>query len=147
VAVPAAEPYKKLIQHFLEPAGLLTGESEVLNDLYGLCDQDDEDNHLMRWRALGPAIAKDVVRYLRHRTAGGQQPLARGHLAEALLLYVVPQFDGLERDPILNIHGQLKDLFQEEACVGERQALLGRIEELFPFIPRQEWQKTGWKKG
>jgi len=147
VAVPAAEPYKKLIQHFLEPAGLLTGESEVLNDLYSLFDQDDEDNHLMRWRALGPAIAKDVVRYLRHRTAGGQQPLARGHLAEALLLYVVPQFDGLERDPILNIHGQLKDLFQEEACVGERQALLGRIEELFPFIPRQEWQKTGWKKG
>jgi MoxR-like ATPase len=140
VTIPPARAYRHLIKYFLRLANLPADESEILNDLYSLFDRDNRDNQLMRWRALGPAIAQDVVRYLRHRTDGGQSPITRGHLAEALLLYVVPQFDGLERSHILQIHGQLKGLFKE--CPLEQSALLERVEELFPFIPPDEWEKT-----
>ena len=151
VAVPANAAYQQLIRHFLESGRLPFHEHRVPQDLYKLFSRDDE-NYLMRWRALGPAIALDVVRYLHHR-AGGQEEnptreqlakaLTRGHLAEALLLYVVPQFDGLEQDAILKIHGQLKDFFPKKELPNEHWALLERIQELFPFIPDEEWQKTG----
>src|SRR5260370_8259037 len=72
-----------------------------------------QENHLMRCRSLGPAIAKDVVRYLRYRTDGNHQ-VTLGHVAEALLLYVTPQLDGLDRENILNIYHNLHHHFKNQ---------------------------------
>jgi MoxR-like ATPase/tetratricopeptide (TPR) repeat protein len=155
VAVPPNAAFRELIRHFLESYGLPTSEHPVPRDLYNLFNRQDRENYLMCWRALGPAIALDVVRYLRHRAGGHDESvspehlaeaLSRGHLAEALMLYVVPQFDGLEKGPILSIHGQLKHFFPQEEFPYECQALLGRIQELFPFIATAEWDRTGRRR-
>jgi 5-methylcytosine-specific restriction protein B len=135
VDVPDCKPYRRLVEHFLRSASLVGEEpSEVLNVLYSLFDQS-VDNPLMRWRTLGPAIAKDVVRYL-HQRSSIDNKLSHAYLVEALLLYVIPQFDGLEQQGILQIYKQLNQLFQ--AYNEERDTLLKRIRGLFPFITTWE---------
>lgn len=47
---------------------------------------------LLKERAVGPALALDIVRYLRRRAAG------LDGLAEALAIFLVPQLDGLTTD-------------------------------------------------
>ena len=139
VEVPDSRPYQRLIEHFLRSANLLNeGQNDIQELLYCLFNQAD-DNPLMRWRSLGPAIAKDVVRYLQQRSKADNE-LSHAYLAEALLLYVVPQFDGLERESIREIYGQLSGLFTQ--CDHEREALLKRIRGLFPFIAQAEWEES-----
>jgi MoxR-like ATPase/tetratricopeptide (TPR) repeat protein len=140
VAVPRAEPFRRLIQHFLWSAGLLPAgqryaqlQEGIFLDLFDLFNRDDPANHLMKWRALGPAIALDVVRYLRHRTGGQAGALTPGHLAEALAIYAAPQFDGLQQESILAIHGQLKTRFGHAAlqqrCLDLRLRRASALEE------------------
>lgn len=114
IALPTNAAYQRLIQHFLQQEGMPFDAHPVPETLYRLFDREQSENYLMRWRALGPAIAKDLVRYLHHRVDGKPQDLAQEHLAEALALYVAPQFEGLERDQILRIHSQMKRLFAVE---------------------------------
>ena len=139
VAVPSDKLYQRLIRHFYQMAdlpldALAEGVLEYLDSFFS------QENHLMRCRSLGPAIAKDVVRYLRYRTDGNQQ-VTLGHVAEALLLYVTPQLDGLERENILDIYDDLKRHFEKQILQIECEALLQRIKELFPFIHQKEWDK------
>ena len=99
----------------------------------------------MRWRALGPAIARDLIGYLskRGKREAKGADLKKEHLAEALSLYVVPQFDGLERDNILAIYGQLNEAFGEKDTGDE---LMGRIKELFPYVRDDDWPARPWTK-
>ncbi|MBK9712146.1 MAG: molecular chaperone DnaK [Kouleothrix sp.] len=138
VGIPSPPDYRGLIRTFLRQDGLPTGGTIVIQMLYDLFDQHNPHNYLMRYRALGPAIARDLIRYLRSRTHGGQRAITHEHLSEALLLYVAPQFEGLERDQIRNIYDQIRYLFSGEALANERQALLGRIAEIFPSIHFEE---------
>lgn len=145
VAVPAPGIYRRLIQHFFTWPTPIDDPSDIKRELCALFDRSKKQNYLVRRRALGPAIAQDIVGYLRQRIAG-KGSLSRAQLAEALNLYVVAQLDGLERQEILEIHEQLRDFFapragQGDDCEAPRSALLRRIEELFPFIGPDEWEK------
>ena len=140
VPVPEAPPYQRLIADFLRRAEFPFGKPEAQDLLVRLFNRGDPNNHLMQWRALGPAIAQDVVRYLRQRYLADPQPIQRRHLAEALTLYVVPQLDGLDQDRIKAIYDDFQDWFKDDeqhvddVCQAERNALLVRIEDLFPFV-------------
>jgi uncharacterized protein YjbI with pentapeptide repeats/MoxR-like ATPase len=138
--IPSDQLYKRLIDHFFQSVDLsldAPNQSGVLEYLYDFFNR--EKNSVMRYRPLGPAIAKDVVRYLRYSTSDNQE-VTLGNVAEALLLYVLPQLDGLERESILEVYDTLKHDF-EQHCRNECEALLQRIKDLFPFIHQKVWDK------
>ena len=103
-------------------------ESAVLLKFKEIFNADKDENVLLKWRALGPAIAKDIAEYLENRSFGSIPTIA--HLAEAVLLYVVPQFEGLNPTQIKEIYDHLKLLFPDSSGAQIRE----RIEELFPFV-------------
>lgn len=135
VAIPDAEAYKQLLEAFLRDFAIEDSSQDFKDLLLGIFDSSENiNNPLMRWRALGPAFARDLIGYLSKRVAQGAD-LAKMHLAEALSLYVVPQFDGLERDNILAVYGQLNEMFESV----EGDELMGRIRELFPYVSADDW--------
>jgi hypothetical protein len=89
--------------------------------------ESEKDNALMHWRSLGPAIAVDIVRYLRQRQEVSKD-LGAGVLADALSLYVVPQLEDLEKGTVSAILKQLGERFPGE------QSLPRRIKALFPYF-------------
>ena len=146
VAIPHPAAYRRLILSLLRDAGGAASEvEEPLRQIFQ-ADEKTAPNELMRWRALGPAIACDLIRYLRERSRGQKRGFNRQDLIEALLLYVVPQFEGLERISVLDVYRRLCEVFQKElTSTGEDShiavALLERIEELFPFVPANDWKR------
>jgi MoxR-like ATPase len=90
---------------------------------------------LMHYRELGPAIAKDMIRYTIDRAGQEERPDLVVLLAEAFLLYAVPQLDGLTREAIVDVYGHLTRLFPGEA--GE--PLAARLRALYPHVSRAEW--------
>ncbi len=64
-------------------------------------------------RKFGPAIAKDMINYLNHRGEGEKE------LAEAIVAYIVPQLEGLEKDRIRKAWGQIKGIFVENKIPNE----------------------------
>lgn len=140
VTLPHEAAYNQLVDRFLARSRLEKAPEEVkqaLHDVfeYGHVDQDgNKINPLMRWRALGPAIVKDMAEYLEQRTSTPGK-LTKKHLAEALLLYVVPQFEGLDQPSVLEVYRRFYELFPGE----EGKLLRERIEELFPFIPSKSF--------
>lgn len=145
VPVPESKAYQRLLEYFIERQELKPlvegSKSTADHDLRKLFLTDGVENALMRYRAVGPAIARDILEYLRSRTERGKNPFHHGHLAEALSLYVLPQLDRLEQDHILAIQKQLRELFADHAGNREAEALFTRIEELFPFVPKDLWTK------
>jgi hypothetical protein len=95
----------------------------------------------MTHRAIGPAIMLDILGYLRSRTRREQGIFNHSHLAEALSLYVLPQLDGLEQDPILAVYDQLKVHFKDYEADPAVEAMFERIQELFPFVPKKKWEE------
>jgi MoxR-like ATPase len=79
---------------------------------------------LLRERALGPALALDLVRYLRRR--GG----AADALAEGVEMFVLPQLDGLVDEAARRVEqamiSALGDALSDEA----RAQLIARVREL-----------------
>jgi MoxR-like ATPase len=153
VAVPAPRPYQRLLGNFLERWKLKAAGEEptqpglvtARHTLEYLLDASDSANKLMAHRALGPAIALDLIRYLRARSHNGKLPYHHGQLAEAISLYVLPQLDGLEQEHILEVYGYFHSLFKSAAADTEIapsvEAVKRRIRELFPFIPAIKWKE------
>ncbi|MCI0649374.1 MAG: AAA family ATPase [Chloroflexi bacterium] len=113
-----------IINQFLLAKGLA-----INNDIASLLRDGifKPDGEIMRQRQLGPAIVKDVVSYVYHRAGSGQVSL--DNLCEALLLYAIPQFDGLERDKIEVIYRNLCAIFKDTRTF---VAIQVRLAELFP---------------
>lgn len=104
-------------------------------------------NPLMERRALGPAIIKDMIEYLGDRyqqEAPATAPaaiddLALRLLAEAFLLYVVPQLDSLDYEGIMAIYNHLRNVqFNHAAVEAQLKQILKRIELLYPHI--RDWK-------
>ena len=109
-APPLDHATAETVVHLFSPAGLLSA------------------------RELGPALAEDVVRYLRVRLARAAIPSsaeALGAVAEALELYLLPQLEGLEAAP-----GRAVAEYLDEALAGapeaSRRRLLHRLEDTLP---------------
>jgi MoxR-like ATPase len=107
----------------------------------------DQNSPIMRYRELGPAIAKDMIIYIGDRAAQHQQPpLLPELLAEAFLLYAVPQMDGLSREIVTALYCQLKgDTF---AGLEAGAKIKERIKALYPHIPDDDWKTAfeQWQK-
>lgn len=99
----------------------------------------DQNSPIMRYRELGPAIAEDMIVYIGDRAAQHQQPpLLPELLAEAFLLYAVPQMDGLSREIVTELYCQLKGSTFTGLDVGVK--VLDRIEALYPHVPAIDWK-------
>jgi MoxR-like ATPase len=79
-------------------------------------------------RPIGPAIAIDVVRYMRRRGAGGDA------LAEAFAMFLLPQLEGLDVAPAIDSFRILNRAL-EGASREQRDEFALRFADLFPHVP------------
>lgn len=105
------------------------------------------DTDLMRRRALGPAIIRDMLLFVKDRQQQNHAASALSLLGEAILLYAVPQLDGLDRADILDIYKYLNGYLttspdNDAALIKVRGSVLERIELLYPHIRPDEWKKA-----
>jgi MoxR-like ATPase/tetratricopeptide (TPR) repeat protein len=129
VGVPGPDTFTALIDHFVGQNGFANNDPIVTVLKDQLFSQDREAGVIMKCRQLGPAIAKDMISYLRQRRkVEAGRDLA--HLGEAFLLYAIPQFDGLEEEKVVAIFDHLGEVFQDAAEVA--LAIRNRLRELFP---------------
>ena len=123
VGLPAEEEYHRLLRHGAGAPGELPPlDEEQLQPVLQLFSSDG----LLAHRALGPAVALDVVRYLRRRRAPGEA------LAEAFAFFVLPQLEGLERPAVHEIRGLLRVALREHEEA--HSALDAQLMELFPLV-------------
>ncbi|EYF00530.1 AAA family ATPase [Chondromyces apiculatus] len=83
-------------------------------------------------RAVGPAIALDMVRYLRRRREPGEG------LAEAVLLFLLPQLEGLEPDHAAEVHRRLRaalDPIASRSVLAEVDARFAEVLQLSAPLP------------
>jgi MoxR-like ATPase len=80
-------------------------------------------------RPIGPAVAIDMIRYLRRRDA-------REGLAEAIAMYLLPQIEGLPPDAAIAVWSLL-DAELASAPAPSRAELEARFRELFPGLRRE----------
>ncbi len=113
------------------------------------------ENPLMRHRAIGPAIARDMLAYIAQRLEDSAPPAALppapaganpapdprlallpACFAEACGIYIVPQLDGLEHQAIKNIYTHIAGYILSGNPL--QAAILKRIEQLYPHI--HDWK-------
>jgi hypothetical protein len=131
------------------------GAAVALKCLDRLVNLLARDSILMRRRAIGPAITRDMIRYMarRLRSRGAAIPgAADGDLValrEAFLLYVVPQLDGLDKLTIHLIYADIARLLWEKGEEvglppgGEPVEVLKRIRLLYLHVPDAQWPGGG----
>lgn len=83
---------------------------------------------LLAHRPIGPAVALDMVRYMRRRQASGDG------LAEALTMYLLPQLEGLEQEPAARILELLVQSLAGWTSDEATAALRRRYQEIFPHL-------------
>jgi MoxR-like ATPase/CHAT domain-containing protein/predicted RNA-binding protein with PUA-like domain len=155
VDLPQPDQYRALVERWLKGTGLAErpagqpeplGRAEVMAALEALLDQK---SLLMKRRAIGPAITKDMMRYVQNRLVAGDEDLravALACLAEAFQLYAAPQLDSLDEPAILGIYGEIGKVFKPllESQIPEYESLhaltLQRIQQMYPHLPEDEWQ-------
>lgn len=81
---------------------------------------------LLAHRAVGPAVALDMVHYMRRRQASGDG------LAEAMAMYLLPQLEGLPQEPAAKVLRVLVSSLTGWTSPEAVTRLRRRYEELFP---------------
>jgi MoxR-like ATPase len=79
-------------------------------------------------RPIGPAIAIDVVRYMRRRGAGGDA------LAEAFAMFLLPQLEGLDAAPAVEVFRTLSRALDGVCSREQRDEFALRFGDLFPQV-------------
>ncbi len=105
-------------------------------------------NPLMKRRAIGPAIVRDMLRYVGDRYSDfepkDKAPM-QAFLAEAFALYVTPQLDGLDFNGVRNIHWHFEQRLFADMLNGNNEQklacnlILNKVKMLYPHI--QSWDK------
>ncbi len=137
IDVPGAAGYHALLERWMNEFGLpvLEETRKPLRDaLQKLIAAESE---LMRRRALGPAILRDIIRHIGDRRDHDDQADLCDLLCEAFLLHAAPQLDGIERSGIFGINRYLQDLFAKQEVM--LKALIARLRSLYPHITEKEW--------
>jgi MoxR-like ATPase len=125
VGVPDDGIYEAILQAAAQRPGfdpvLPRAESKLLTRWF-------RSDGLLAWRAVGPAVPLDMIRYARKRDAGGDG------LAEAAMLYLLPQLEGLGDHDAERVRALLRGRL--EASVSERTLAEfdARYAEIFPHI-------------
>lgn len=60
-------------------------------------------------RKMGPAIIKDIIKFIEHRGDGEEE------LAEAIVSYILPQLEGLEKQKIKGAWQNIAGIFEDKA--------------------------------
>lgn len=89
---------------------------------------------LLAVRKVGPAIALDLVRYVRRRTSGEAAESPGDALAEAIAMFVLPQLDGLVQADAELAYRTVATLLRGVASRDAITELRGRFEELLPHV-------------
>lgn len=144
VDLPPRATYHNLMNRWLLPTELVDGDAAAPFVALGWVLQQlvAEDTILMRRRALGPAILKDMIAYVRDRYEGERDAAALLDIfGEAFIMYALPQLDGLDHDSILAIYAHL-DQLTAHLSLTMRSTLLRRLRILYPHIPTAEWDQA-----
>lgn len=83
---------------------------------------------LFAHRPIGPAVAIDVVRYMRRRGAGGDA------LAEAFAMFLLPQLEGLDAAPAVDVFRTLNRSLDGVCSREQREEFTLRFGDLFPHV-------------
>lgn len=129
--------YHKLLERWMKEFGLPELEETRAPLRVALQKLIARDGELMRRRALGPAILRDIIRHIGDRRDHDDQADLRELLCEAFLLHAAPQLDGIERAGIFGIKRYLQELFVEQKITWG--AVSARIHSLYPHITESEW--------
>lgn len=124
VGIPSASTFTHLI---LREGQRALGNQPPLDDatlqkLIYLFGSDGLQAH----RDIGPAVALDIVRYLRRRQAGGNA------VAEALEMNLLSQLEGLKAAPARDVWTKLESILIGWASEEARRQLRQRFEDLLP---------------
>ncbi|NJN18181.1 MAG: CHAT domain-containing protein [Oscillochloris sp.] len=131
--VPEIALYDELVSRWIGQKDLSEGDrAQLLDRVRTLLTM----RVLMERRALGPAIIKDMVQHVCARFGATDDTAVPDLLAEAFMLYAVPQLDALDQAAIVAIYQSLGDTFSDAPGVAY---LLARIRVLYPHIRSDEW--------
>jgi MoxR-like ATPase len=123
LGIPTDEAYARLLSRAALDPGL---EKPLGEDTVRQLCQLFHRRGLLGYRDIGPAVALDVVRYMRRRAAAGDA------LAEAMAMFLLPQLEGLSQSDAQKVYelfvNTLKGWTSEEAL----QELRARCEDLWP---------------
>jgi len=119
VGIPDDDAYGRLLEH---EACCETGDSPLDRAVLGRLKALLRSSGLFAIRPIGPAIAIDLVRYVRRRGAGGTG------LAEALAIFLLPQLDGLASDTLPAVLTLFEAALAHLAAAPEVAELRARVE-------------------
>jgi MoxR-like ATPase len=124
VGLPGDEAYARIIEHHAAGEGALPPLDDAhVSRLRELFRADG----LLAHKPIGPAVAIDLVRYVRRRGVFGDG------LAEAIGMYLLPQLEGLAPEPAALVFGLLsRALAGSSASKAARGELRDRYQEMFP---------------
>lgn len=124
IGIPADDEYERIL---VEHAGDAAGGPEPL-DARALVAMKRlfRSSGLFAHRPLGPAIALDMIRYMRCRGAGAEG------LVEALAMFVLPQLEGLPPESAMEVWRLVAEALRGWAEQGSLAELGARLRETFP---------------
>ncbi|MCE9670809.1 AAA family ATPase [Myxococcus stipitatus] len=115
IGLPSDDAYARLVSQAALGPGL---DAPLVETAVQRITRLFQRDGLLKHRDIGPAIALDIVRYMRRRQASGDG------LAEALGMFLLPQFEGLELDSAKQVHAALLTALQgwtSDAAIRELQ--------------------------
>lgn len=125
VGVPAPERYAELLAR--EATGTRVEPPLADRDITQLTRLFSADG-LLKHRAIGPAVALDMVCYMRQRQAGGDG------MAEAIAMLLLPQLEGLDRTAATAAHKAIRAVLNDYAGKAAMDELDERYRELFAHV-------------
>lgn len=124
VGIPAEDDYRAI----LEKAARGGLDAPLANDALGPLADLFSSRGLFAAREIGPAVAIDLVRYMRRRQASGDA------LAEGLVMYVLPQLEGLEQAPAVVALDAMRRALHGWTSPEAIAELRERFRDLFPHV-------------
>ncbi|HMI88551.1 MAG TPA: AAA family ATPase [Polyangiaceae bacterium] len=135
VGIPDDATYGALVRRHAEQQGIdppfAAGAIAPVRELFST-------RGLLRLRHIGPAVALDVIRYVRRR-ASGRHDLTGVALAEALSMCLLPQLEGLDQDSAVQARDVMMQALAGWTSPEARADLQARMVELFPHV---KWPST-----
>jgi 5-methylcytosine-specific restriction protein B len=119
---PEAEAYAELLRRTAT-----VGDAPLPSELVEILVRwFSYEGGLLAHRAIGPAVALDLVRYLREREEDGYR------LAEGAALFLLPQLEGLEQKAAREV----RELLTRDLAAPAAAELRRRFSDLFPTLGR-----------